>query len=329
MDNALIQVRDVSKVYIPSPLWLRALIRTSTREPVQALNHVSLEVGPGKICAVVGPNGAGKSTLFRVLTGLTTPTTGTATVGGFDCERQSTAVRRMVGFMPADDRSLWLRNTCVENLAFHGRLQGMHDRLLRKRIRETLELVGLAHARNRVGFALSSGMRARLQLARALLHRPRVLILDEPTGAVDPVGAFEVVRLIKDITARQNLGVLISSHRLDEVEELHDTVLLLDRGNVLYQGSLDLMRQRYEKPQIVVEFAEAGGASQAASLLDGHLGLGVTEVYGAQVRISTEIDAGQVLGLLDGQIASIVSVAASRMPLHELMAKILSDSSRT
>lgn len=325
MDRALIEVRDVSKVYVPSPLWLRALIRTSTREPVRALNNVSFEVGQGKICAVVGPNGAGKSTLFRVLTGLTTPTSGTAHVAGLDSERQSTAVRRLVGFMPADDRSLWLRNTCVENLAFHGRLQGMHDKLLRKRIREMLELVGLTHAKNRVGFALSTGMRARLQLARALLHRPRILILDEPTGSVDPVGAFELVRLIKEITVRDNLAVLISSHRLDEVEELHDTVLLLDRGNVLYHGPLDLMRQRWEKPQIIVEFADADVATNAASIIDAHLGLRSTDLLDSQVRIFTEVSAGTVIGMLDGQVGGIVSVAASRMPLHELMTKILAE----
>lgn len=329
MESALIQVRDVSKVYVPSPLWLRALIRTSTREPVHALKGVSLDVGPGKICAVVGPNGAGKSTLFRILTGLTTPTTGSAMVAGLDAEHQSTAVRRVVGFMPADDRSLWLRNTCVENLQFHGRLQGMHDDDLKKRIRETLELVGLTRARNRVGFALSSGMRARLQIARALLHRPRVLILDEPTGNVDPVGAFELVRLIKDITVRHELAVVISSHRLDEVEELHDAVLLLDKGRVIYHGSLDLMRQRWEKPQIVVEFADEAGAATGARVIDERLGGGVADISGRKVSVSTEAAAGEVIGILNGQVASIISVAASRMPLHQLMSKILSDSDQS
>jgi ABC-2 type transport system ATP-binding protein len=329
MESPLIQVRDVSKVYVPSPLWLRALIRTSVREPVHALKNVSLEVMPGKICAVVGPNGAGKSTLFRVLTGLTTPTTGSATVAGFDAEHQSTAVRRMVGFMPADDRSLWLRNTCIENLQFHGRLQGMRDDLIKKRMRETLELVGLSHAANRVGFALSSGMRARLQIARALLHRPKVLILDEPTGSVDPVGAFELVRLIKDITVRHGLAVVISSHRLDEVEELHDAVLLLDKGRVIYHGSLDHMRQRWEKPQIVVDFADEAYAVAGAKVIDERLGTGVSDVSGSQVSVSTEVAAGEVIGILNGQVANIVSVAASRMPLHQLMSKILADSEQS
>jgi ABC-2 type transport system ATP-binding protein len=267
--------------------------------------------------------------LFRVLTGLTTPTSGSSMVAGFDAEHQSTAVRRVVGFMPADDRSLWLRNTCIENLQFHGRLQGMRDDVLTKRIRETLELVGLTHAKNRVGFALSSGMRARLQIARALLHRPKVLILDEPTGSVDPVGAFELVRLIKDITVRHSLAVVISSHRLDEVEELHDAVLLLDKGRVIYHGSLDDMRERWEKPQIVVDFADEAYAAAGAKMIVERLGEGTADVEGSQVSVSTEVAAGEVIGILNGQVANIVSVAASRMPLHQLMSKILADSEQS
>jgi ABC-2 type transport system ATP-binding protein len=230
--------------------------------------------------------------------------------------------------MPADDRSLWLRNTCVENLVFHGRLQGMHDADLRKRIREMLEIVGLAQARNRVGFALSSGMRARLQLARALLHRPRVLILDEPTGNVDPVAAFELIRLIKETTVRDQLSVLISSHRLDEVEELHDAVLLLDKGSMIYHGSLDLMRQRWERPQIVIKFASETEATAAAGLIDKRLGNGSAEKSGPEIRLSTEVGTGEVIAMLDGQTHGIRSIDTSRLPLHQLMSEILTDPER-
>jgi ABC-2 type transport system ATP-binding protein len=156
-----------------------------------------------------------------------------------------------------------------------------------------------------------------------------VLILDEPTGSVDPVGAFELVRLIKDITVQHGLAVVISSHRLDEVEELHDAVLLLDKGRVIYHGSLDLMRQRWEKAQIVVEFADEAWAAAGAKVIDQRLGEGVTDISGSQVSVSTEFAAGEVIGILNGQVANIVSVAASRMPLHQLMSKILADSAQS
>ena len=121
----IVKVNGVSKTYYPSPAWLKLMLRSSIKEPVHALKNVSLEVAGGQIVAVVGPNGAGKSTLFRVLTGLTTPTSGSASILGYDVATQSAAVRRHLGFMPPEERTLWMRHSCAENLIFHGRLQGM------------------------------------------------------------------------------------------------------------------------------------------------------------------------------------------------------------
>ena len=149
MVEPLVRVVGVCKVYEPSPMWLRFLLRSAITDPVVALDDVNFEVMPGEICAVVGPNGAGKSTLFRVLTGLTTPTKGSATILGIDVVKESTSIRRMIGFMPSDERTLYLRHTCRENLRFHGRLQGMRLRETLARVDETLEQVGLAHAADR------------------------------------------------------------------------------------------------------------------------------------------------------------------------------------
>src|SRR3970040_1759721 len=199
MSDPIVIIDHLRKVYEPYSRGMKLLLRTSVKEPVVAIDDISLEVRPGEVLAVLGPNGADKSTLFRVLTGLTTPTAGHASILGYDATRDSSAVRRLVGFMPAENRTLLLRHTSRENLAFHGRLQGISKRHLSERIDETLEKVGLFDARDRVGFALSSGMLARLMLARAILHEPSVLILDEPTGAVDPIGAYELLRLVQNI----------------------------------------------------------------------------------------------------------------------------------
>ena len=323
--DILVSVEDVSKVYVPSPTWLRVLIRSSSKDSVTALDRVDLTVREGEICAVVGPNGAGKSTLFRILTGLTTPSRGRAMVGGLDATRQSSRVRRLVGFMPADDRSLYLRNTCVENLRFHGRLQGMDSGDVEGRIDEVLEMVDLSYARDRVGFALSSGMRARLQLARALLHRPRVLILDEPTSSVDPVAAYGLVQLIKRVAEEGRVAVLISSHRLEEVEELHDNVAMLNKGRIIYWGDLDVMRTKWEESTVEIEFVTEAMAADASNRLADMDGLELIELEGTQLIVATAAPTGALLARLDGEVDGIVSLRHTKMPLIRLFSKIVAD----
>jgi ABC-2 type transport system ATP-binding protein len=298
------------------------ILRSAIKEAVTALDGISFEVAAGTICAIVGPNGAGKSTLFRVLTGLTTPTEGTATVMGLDTERQSTAVRKVVGFVPADDRSLYLRHTARENLLFHGNLQGMNRKTLRAKADAALDLVGLAHARERVGFALSAGMRARLQLARALLHEPAVLILDEPTGSVDPVGSYDLLQTLEAITVERKLAVLISSHRLEEIEALHDHVLLLDQGVIVHQGDLDTLRRKWDNPRLHIRFDSVAAADAAARQLEGVGGVDVVATEEAVVTLSSNLGTGRVLDLLDGQVARVVLVEETKISLRELLASV-------
>lgn len=320
--RTLVEIRDLTKIYTPSPMWMRMLLRTAVNEPVTALDSISFTVEAGAICAIVGPNGAGKSTLFRVLTGLTTPTVGSATVCGRDATKDSTAVRRLVGFMPADDRSLFLRFNCEENLSLHGRLQGIPERELRLRIGESLEAVGLADARHRAGFALSSGMRARLQLARALLHKPPVLILDEPTGTVDPIAAHEFLQILQGAAVEQGMAILISSHRLEEIEALHDHVVLLDRGKLVYQGDLDSLRRLWEQPRMQLHFKGEHAAIQAGALLTS-AGVELLAVRPPTLTLAPGITIGPLMRLLDSHADELSSVTESRMPLRELLAMML------
>jgi ABC-2 type transport system ATP-binding protein len=288
-----------------------------------ALDAVTFSVGAGQICTVIGPNGAGKSTLFRVLTGLTTPTHGSVEVAGLDPVREGHRIRRLVGFMPADDRSLYLRHTCRENLVFHGRLQGMAARTLRVRVDEALDLVGLSEARDRVGFALSSGMRARLQLARALLHEPAVLILDEPTGAIDPVGAADLLLLIQQISKERGLATLISSHRVEEIEALKDNLILLDKGRVLYRGDLETVRREWEQPRFRIVFADEGVAAAGADRLGSAVDCLAVVREGARLVASMRPGSTGPLAALGDLVPSVTTVLQDPMPLGELMRKVL------
>jgi ABC-2 type transport system ATP-binding protein len=323
MSDPIVIIDHLRKVYEPYSRGMRLLLRTSVKEPVVAIDEISLEVQAGDLLAVLGPNGAGKSTLFRVLTGLTTPTSGKASILGHDSTRESLAVRRLVGFMPAENRTLLLRHTCRENLAFHGRLQGMSKQHLAERIDETLDKVGLFHARDRVGFALSSGMLARLMLARAILHEPRVLILDEPTGAVDPIGSFELLGLVQDIAKQQDLAVLISSHRLDEVELLNDKVVLLDKGHVVYSGDLDAMLARAKRPVIEIQFDGEGSAENGRSVLGQVAGVDGMEADGSLLVITTELPMAQIIRELGSHIDSITAIGQTPPRLRDVLREML------
>jgi ABC-2 type transport system ATP-binding protein len=272
---------------------------------------------------VVGPNGAGKTTTFRILIGLTTLTSGEAQVMGYDCDRQSVAIRKVVGWMPAEDRSLIMRLSCAENLRFHGRLQGLKGDELKGRIQDTLSKVGLAHAAESSVFALSAGMRARLQLARALLHNPRVLILDEPTGSVDPVASHELLNLIISIVEEQKLAALISSHRLEEIEALHSHAILLDKGQIRYDGDLDTLRLDLDRPVMELVFASPAAADKAVGLILPEIGTMISnEESTIEVMLNGGTGVGQLLTALDGLTAELEHVRELKTPLRDLLAQM-------
>jgi ABC-2 type transport system ATP-binding protein len=303
---------------------MKVLVRTNIKEPVVALDGIRFKVDPGEIVAIVGPNGAGKTTTFRILVGLTTPTSGSAKIMGYDATAESVAVRSLVGWMPGDDRSLLMRLTCTQNLLFHGRLQGLNGTRLDRKVEDMLEVVGLGHAAHKTIFALSAGMRARIQLARALLHDPLVLVLDEPTGAIDPVAAHGLLDLITNIVAERRLGALISSHRLEEIEALESRVILLDRGNIRYDGDLTSLRAQLDRPCLEIEFARKESADVAVETIgSANLTLSITQSNDT-VRFNLEpgTSAGVVLSALGNILPDATRVHELRRPLRDLLAEI-------
>jgi ABC-2 type transport system ATP-binding protein len=225
--------------------------------------------------------------------------------------------------MPAEDRSLIMRLSCAENLRFHGRLQGLKGDELKGRIQDTLSKVGLAHAAESSVFALSAGMRARLQLARALLHNPRVLILDEPTGSVDPVASHELLNLIISIVEEQKLAALISSHRLEEIEALHSHAILLDKGQIRYDGDLDTLRLDLDRPVMELVFASPAAADKAVGLILPEIGTMISnEESTIEVMLNGGTGVGQLLTALDGLTAELEHVRELKTPLRDLLAQM-------
>lgn len=328
MPAPAVELRALTKVYEPSPRWMRVLTRGASRTSKVALDRVDVEVHRGTICAVVGPNGAGKSTMFRVLMGLTTPTSGSARVLGLDCSNRSESRRAPIGFMPADDRSLFLRLSCRENLAFQASLRGFGGDRLERRVGEVLEMVDLSAVADTAAFALSSGMKARLQLARALVHEPAVLVLDEPTSAVDPVAADDLLRLIKRLTAAQSLAVMLSSHRLEEIDALDELVVLLDAGRVVFRGDLRELRRIAALTEVVLELGSEAAALDVAAALELLPDVHTVERRDRIVELRANATLGAVLAALGSRTADLVHVDERSSSTRSLLREVYATSRR-
>lgn len=225
----MLTVDGVTKTYDPPHGVLRLLVRSAHNEPVVALRGIDFCARPGEIVGLVGPNGAGKSTLIRICTTLLTPTSGHVTVDGADVVERPEHARRHLGVHLGDERGHYWRLSGRDNLRFFGVMAGLPRREARDRADELLERFGLAE-RDRLVFGYSSGMRVRLGLARALIARPKMLILDEPSRSLDPIASLELQAELRRL-ADDGTTVVLSSHRLDEVESVCDRVLVIVDGS--------------------------------------------------------------------------------------------------
>jgi ABC-2 type transport system ATP-binding protein len=229
-----IAVSSLEKFFPPARSGWRALLQPVARPTECALAGISFSVDSGEAVAIVGPNGAGKSTLLRILATLIIPTRGTASIASHDVEQSSAAARRQLGYHTGGDEGFYGRLSARENLSFFAAMNNISPADIRTRIASTAERMGLTADLDRQVRTFSTGMSHRLGLARALLHQPAVLLLDEPTRSLDPLAAADFRRLIKDdLVRRLGTTLLFASHTLSEVEEVADRVLVLDQGRAV------------------------------------------------------------------------------------------------
>lgn len=236
----MLEIEQLEKVYLPPKGLQRAFVRVAASEPVCALRSVSFVVEPGEVVGLVGPNGAGKTTLIKIIGTLLEPSAGRATIDGHDVVSAGAEVRRRIGLVLAEDRGLYWRLTGRQNLEFFGVLAGLPRPAARERADEMLARVELTDV-DKLVFGYSTGMRSRLNLARALLGEPSLLILDEPTRSLDPFASERTGQLLRGLAA-EGRAVLLSSHRLDEVATVCDRVVVMVDGEARYVGSTDYLR---------------------------------------------------------------------------------------
>ena len=225
-----------------------------------ALAGVSFETRQGEIFGLLGPNGGGKSTLFRILSTLMAPTEGRATICGYDVSANPLAVRRCIGVV-FQSQSLDKKLTVEENLRGQGHLHGMSGATLRDRIAKVLERLGLSDRRGDLVEVLSGGLRRRVEIAKGLLHRPAVLLMDEASTGLDPGARRELWRYILELRDSEGVTVLLTSHILDEADKC-DRLVLLHEGRVVAEGSPEELKRKIGGDVVILETANPAELGQ-------------------------------------------------------------------
>ncbi len=234
---------------------------------VTAVDGVNFRVEEGKIFGFLGPNGAGKSTTIKILTTLALPTSGRATVGGFDVVSQATEVRRVAG-VALQDIGIDPLMKSMELLVLQGRLFGASKADATRRAKELLELVNLSEAADRRAGTYSGGMRRRLDLAMALVHQPRVLFLDEPTTGLDPVSRRDVWREVRRLNRELGITIFLTTQYLEEADELADMVAIIMAGKIVAEGSPAKLKAAMGEESINLAFETPELAEKGRLLLE-------------------------------------------------------------
>ncbi len=288
---------------------------------VKALDGLGFRVEPGTIFGLLGPNGAGKSTTVKILTTLARPDSGQASVAGHDVLRDPGKVRRSIGVVAQRsgvDRDL----TGRENVKLQGQLQGMRGRELDRRVDELLEQFGLAEAGRRVARTYSGGMQRRLDIAIGLVHRPQVLFLDEPTTGLDPEVRVAMWQEIERLKADEGLTILLTTHYMEEADQLASKVAIVDRGRVVAEGSPTQLKASLQGEAVHVEL-EGGAAvnGRVHGALEGVPGLGEVVVEGRALHARVDDGARAVpavLAALDAHSVPVATVTVARPSLDDV-----------
>lgn len=278
-----------------------------------AVADVSFTLEEGSFTALIGPNGAGKTTILSILAGLLKPTKGTVKMEGVQ------DIRKEIGFLPQYPQLYpWL--TGLEFIEMTAKLSGVPTRNARKEAEKVLEFVGLKDALHKKSGNYSGGMKQRLGIAQAIVHQPKLLLLDEPVSSLDPAGRREIMNLLKQL--QQKSTILYSTHILNDAEEMTDQLLFLKKGQIVEKGSLNGIREKYDSPRFRIEFAKEEEASSYSSQ-----SIWSTHVEGnfVYVDIKDSLPAmQQVLFELSQSPFTILKVERVMLTLEEIFMKVVS-----
>jgi ABC-2 type transport system ATP-binding protein len=309
-DQAVIEVRDLVKVY---------------GGDTRALDGITFDVAPGEVFGFLGPNGAGKTTTIRILATLMVATAGTARVAGFDVARDPHAVRKRLG-LAMQTPTLDAFSTGRETLELAGRLHRMPGREVRRRSQELLELMGLGSVAGKLTGTYSGGMKRRLDLASALMHRPQVLILDEPTEGLDPQSRTALWEELEKISAA-GTTMLLTTHYMEEADRLASRLAIIDNGRIAVEGAPAELKREVGADAVLLQFESPDGDGQLAEvrrLLDGMVAADAVAHHPAGVALAVP-NAGsaipELLRRLEGNGLCIAGLQMSQPSLDDVFMK--------
>jgi ABC-2 type transport system ATP-binding protein len=299
---------------------IRADALVKTYGEVTALAGLSFTVAPGTVFGLLGPNGAGKSTTIKILTTLSRPDSGTAAVTGVDVLRRPDAVRRAIGVV-TQGASTDPQATGRENLLLAGRIHGMRGREVKARVDELLERFGLTEAAGRIVRTYSGGMQRKLDVAMGLVHRPAVLFLDEPTTGLDPQARADMWAEIGRLSTQEQLTVMLTTHYLEEADHLADRLVIVDRGEVVAQGSPDQLKSELRGDAVVVDLAPDADLDVAGRAIGSLAGIREVTVDGRTIRSRVDHGASavpSVLAALERESVPVAAVTIARPALDDV-----------
>ncbi|ADY53832.1 ABC transporter related protein [Pseudopedobacter saltans DSM 12145] len=300
MDTSIISIKGLRKVY----------------QNHVAVNHLDLDIQRGEIFGLLGPNGAGKSTTILMMLGLTEPTTGFVRVNGINPQTHPVEVKKMVGYLP-DNIGFYETRTGLDNLVLVAELNGYKYNDAFTRAKNLLETVGLKEVGNQKVSTYSRGMKQRLGLADTLIKNPKIIILDEPTLGLDPSGVKEFLSLIRDLSKKENLTVLLSSHHLHQVQEVCNRVGIFVKGNLIAKGEVKDLAQQLFGTDSMTTLLDTGlnnhdEIESIKNKLQNIRGIDRTEINGHQIVIHHSFNSNTPL---------VKILAKQEIPIMQILQK--------
>ncbi len=298
--------------------------------PTRAVDEVNFDVREGEIFGFLGPNGAGKSTTIKMLTTLVRPTTGSATVVGYDLATQANQIRNVIGYV-AQEIGVDNRASGWENLELQGHLYHLSNTEIKQRVTELLELVDLSKDAKKLAGAYSGGMRKRLDIATGLIHRPKLLFLDEPTTGLDPQTRANLWEYIRRLNQEQGVTIFLTTHYLEEADRLCDRVAIIDHGKIMAldtpnrlkdEVSGDVISISFDSPEMPADPAKREAAKAALTGQPWVTDIKESDKGGLNVYVSGgETAMPQMLRILDQHNLPVVSISMSRPSLDDVFLK--------